>query len=79
MTIQKETYVVIESTKFIGKYSVYNTVTGEETPCHNYHTAKTVARNNNKNLIKQVSSSCDCCECDPCDCDGVTEDMDTQS
>ena len=64
MIIQEETYVVIDSTKFIGKYSVYNTATGEETPCHNFHTAKTVARDNNEKLIKQVSSSYDCCEYD---------------
>jgi len=71
MIIQKERYVVTDSTKFIGKFSVYDTATGEETPCHNYHTAKNDAKD--KNLIKQMSSYCDCCECDPCDCDGVSD------
>jgi len=80
-------YIVIKSTKFIGKFSVYDMITGDEIPCHNYATAKNTSID--KNLTTEtpntntayVSSSCfcECCECDPCDCDGATEDMDDES
>ena len=56
-------YIIIDSTKFLGKYSVYDTYNNKETPCHNYATAKNLCDQWNKN-----SKVCPVCKCDPCDC-----------
>ena len=58
-------YIVIDSTKFLGKYSVYDTLKKEEHPCHNYATAKNLCKEWNENDKK-----CPVCKCDPCDCHG---------
>lgn len=60
-------FIVIESTKYYGKYSVLDQETGEEMPCHNYATAKDLAERKNKSK-KSKTNFCDVCECDPCDC-----------
>lgn len=81
MTNQEERYIITNSTRFVGKFSVYDTTTGEETPCHNLATARSVTKdkNENWNYTKQISEPCECCKCDPCDCDGVTEDIDPRA
>ena len=68
-----ERYVIVDSSKWIGKYSVLDTKTGREFPCHNYATAKSSCKELNENN----SNFCNVCECDPCDCHGSeeTEDM----
>ena len=45
-------YIVIKSTKFIGKFSVYDMITGDEIPCHNYATAKNTSID--KNLTTEM-------------------------
>ena len=58
-------YIIIESTKFIGKFSIYDTILEVETSCHNYATAKSLCTEWNKSC-----NICEACECDPCDCHG---------
>ena len=63
-------YIVIDSTKYIGKFSAYDTLTKREIPCHNLATAKSVCKKFNKESL-----FCEVCECDPCDCnDGCKTD-----
>ncbi len=59
-------YIIIESTRFVGKFSIYDTDLKVETSCHNYATAKSLCERWNKD----TSSVCEACECDPCDCHG---------
>ena len=68
--MSEKRYIVIDSTKFIGKYSVYDTYGKVETPCHNYATARNLCDEWNKN-----DNHCSICKCDPCDCHG-SEDLD---
>jgi|11_taG_2_1085331.scaffolds.fasta_scaffold00478_2 hypothetical protein len=63
-------YIIIESTKFIGKFSIYDTVLEVETACHNYATAKSLCAQWNKDTSVCESCICEACECDPCDCHG---------
>tara|TARA_R110001606_G_scaffold397267_1_gene573185 strand:- start:325 stop:576 length:252 start_codon:yes stop_codon:yes gene_type:complete len=79
VTNQEERYIITSSTRFVGKFSVYDTISGEETPCHNLATARTIVKDKNENCIKQGSGACECCRCDPCDCDGATEDIDPRA
>ena len=65
-------YIIIDSSKWVGKYSVLDTKTGEEIPCHNYATAKSSC----KELNESNSQYCDACECTPCDCHGSEETED---
>lgn len=58
-------FIIIDSTKYIGKFSVYDTILKIETPCHNHATARTLCTQWNKD-----SNPCVACECDPCDCHG---------
>jgi hypothetical protein len=63
-------YIVIESTRYIGKFSAYDTLTKREIPCHNLATARNVCKEMNKE-----DKFCQVCECDPCDCnDGCKEE-----
>ena len=56
-------FVIIESTKYVGKFSVYDTILEKEIPCHNLSTArKCCSRWNLENTF------CLVCKCDPCDC-----------
>jgi len=59
-------YIVIESTKYIGKFSVYDIVSKEEIPCHNLATARSICKE--KNHQNHLNDACEVCECDPCDC-----------
>ncbi len=62
---EKMRFIIIDSTKFIGKFSVYDTILEIETACHNYATAKSLCAEWNKSC-----NICEACECNPCDCHG---------
>ena len=59
-------FIIIESTMYLGKFSVYDTLNEVETPCYNYATARTLCDKWNKE-----SGYCEACDCDPCDCHGT--------
>lgn len=42
--MSEKRYIIIDSTKFVGKFSVYDTLKKEEHPCHNYATAKNLCQ-----------------------------------
>jgi hypothetical protein len=60
-------YIIIDSTKYIGRFSVYDTIEDKETPCHNHATAKSLCKQWNED-----HSVCEVYECDPCDCHTIT-------
>lgn len=62
-------YIIIESSKFINHFSVYDTLLRKEIPCYNLATAKKLVQSLNANN----STFCDVCECDPCDCHSSEE------
>ena len=69
----QERFIVIHSTKFVGKFSIYDTMLEIETPCHNYVTAKTLCKEWNRK-----NNFCEICRCDPCDCNDGCKPDDTK-
>jgi len=56
-------FIIINSTKYLGKFSIYDTILKKETPCYNLATAREC-----RNRWNKENTFCLSCECDPCDC-----------
>lgn len=62
-------YVIIESTKYFGHFSVYDKLLEKEIPCYNLATARKLV----DSLNSIPSTYCDVCGCEPCDCHASDE------